>query len=148
MKTVILYYSIHHGNTKKLAEAIAAADPEVELIEASNAATADLSGYDLIGLASGVYGGNWGKPILRAMENRLPEGKNVFLLCTSSMKLDMHLKEARKIIADKNCREVGMYRCTGYDTFGPFKIIGGVGKGHPNEKECRKAVEFYQGLIK
>ena len=146
MKTIILYYSMHHGNTKKLADAIAAANSDVELVKASEADSVDLSSYDLIGLASGVYAGNLGKPLLKAME-RLPEGKDVFLLVTSSMKLNSHLKEARRIIAAKGCKEVGMYRCIGYDTFGPFKLVGGVAKGHPDEDDCSKAVEFYNSLI-
>ena len=33
MKTIILYYSNHHGNTKKLVDAIQASDPEnVEIL--------------------------------------------------------------------------------------------------------------------
>ena len=33
MKTVIVYYSKHHGNTKKLLDVIAGADPTVVLID-------------------------------------------------------------------------------------------------------------------
>ena len=46
MKTIILYYSNHHGNTKKLVDAIAASDPEnVELLDVTKAGPRDLSGY-------------------------------------------------------------------------------------------------------
>ena len=41
---------------------------------------------------------------------------------------------------------IGEYECLGFDTFGPFKLVGGLQKGHPTEEEIRKAVEFYQGL--
>ena len=34
----------------------------------------------------------------------------------------------------------------GFDTFGPFKLVGGIAKGHPDEDEIRGAVEFYEGL--
>lgn len=54
MKTILIYYSKHHGNTRKLAEAIAAAE-DVTLLDASSSAEADLSGYDRIGFASGIY---------------------------------------------------------------------------------------------
>ena len=40
----------------------------------------------------------------------------------------------------------GGYLCCGYDTYGPFKIIGGLKKGHPTEKEIQDAVDFYIGL--
>ena len=41
----------------------------------------------------------------------------------------------------------GKYSCKGYDTFGPFKLIGGIAKGHPNEKDLAGAVEFYQNIL-
>ena len=46
----------------------------------------------------------------------------------------------------KNCTEIGAYGCRGYDTFGPFKLLGGIAKGHPTEEEIRGAVKFYQEL--
>ena len=51
-----------------------------------------------------------------------------------------------KIAVNKNCRVTGKYECLGFDTFGPFKIIGGLQKGHPTQEEIRRAVEFYQSL--
>ena len=38
------------------------------------------------------------------------------------------------------------YGCFGFDTFGPFKIVGGIKKGHPTDEEIEDAVRFYQGL--
>ena len=53
MKTIILYYSNHHGNTKKLVDAIQASDPEnVEILDVTTAGPKDLSGYEWIGVAS------------------------------------------------------------------------------------------------
>lgn len=46
----------------------------------------------------------------------------------------------------KQCRELGAYQCLGFDTFGPFKLIGGIAKGHPNEDEIAAAVSFYLSL--
>ena len=89
MKTIILYYSNHHGNTKKLVDAIAASDPEnVELLDVTKAGPRDLSGYDWIGVASGIYAGSFGKPLLNYMSDNLPAGKNVFIIFTSAMNRD------------------------------------------------------------
>ena len=52
----------------------------------------------------------------------------------------------RKIAKKKHCRELGAYHCLGFDNFGPFKLVGGIAKGHPTEKEIADAVKFYQGL--
>ena len=54
MKTLIVYHSEHHGNTKKLLDAIAEQEG-VTLVEAEDASKVDVSSYDLIGLASGIY---------------------------------------------------------------------------------------------
>ena len=40
----------------------------------------------------------------------------------------------------------GQYICSGYDTFGPFKFVGGLRKGHPDADEIQGAVRFYEGL--
>ena len=52
MKTIIIYESLHHGNTKKLVDAIAAEYP-VEICDA-RAFEGDLSRYDTVGFASGI----------------------------------------------------------------------------------------------
>ena len=64
MKTAIVYYSKHHGNTKKLLDAIAAA-AEVDLIDVTADKDADLLGYDRIGFASGIYYSSFAKPSRR-----------------------------------------------------------------------------------
>ncbi len=58
MTTAIIYYSNHHGNTKKLLDAIAASDDSVTLIDTTEQKDADLSSFDRIGLASGIYFSN------------------------------------------------------------------------------------------
>ena len=44
----------------------------------------------------------------------------------------------------KGCRFLGQYICTGYDTFGPFKLVGGLRKGHPDANEIKGAVRFFE----
>ena len=61
MNTAIVYYSKHHGNTKKLLDAIAKADSEVTLIDVIEKPDADMSQYDRIGLASGIYFSSYAK---------------------------------------------------------------------------------------
>ena len=46
----------------------------------------------------------------------------------------------------KQCELLDEYICLGFDTFGPFKLVGGLAKGHPTEEEIQGAVEFYQRL--
>ena len=145
MKTAIVYYSEHHGNTKKLLDAIAAKH-DVTLIDVTKAPETDLSGYDRIGLASGIYYSSFAKQLLAYAEEHLPEGKDVFYIFTHGAPKGMFLNAVRKIAEVKHCRELGDYHCQGYDTFGPFKLVGGIAKGHPTEDEISGAVSFYEGL--
>ena len=31
---------------------------------------------------------------------------------------------------------------------GPFKLVGGIAKGHPNDQDLEDEVEFYKGIIR
>lgn len=147
MKTIILYYSNHHGNTKKLVDAIQASDPEnVEILDVTKAGPKDLSEYEWIGVASGIYAGSFGKPLLNYLKDNLPPGKNVFILFTSAMNMDSMSSSVRKVIEEKNCWVMGQYSCPGYNTFGPFKLVGGTAKGRPNKADLEGAVKFYKNL--
>ena len=87
-----------------------------------------------------------GKPLLNYMSENLPAGKKVFILFTSAMNRASLSSSAKKVIEEKKCQAVGQYSCPGYNTFGPFKLIGGTAKGHPTKEELDAAVEFYKGL--
>lgn len=144
-RTAIVYYSTHHGNTKKLLDAIAAAN-DVTLIDVTQKPTTDLTCFDRIGFASGIYYSSFAKPLLNYAGAYLPEGKDVFFLSTQGNPVGRYFGSIRKIAKEKNCRELGCYTCQGFDTFGPFKLVGGISKGHPTEKEITAAVSFYRSL--
>ena len=145
MKTAIIYYSKHHSNTKKLLDAIAAGS-EVKLIDVTVEPDIDLSSFDCIGIASGIYYSSFAKQILTYASESLPEGKDVFFIYTHGAPKGEFLKSIREITEAKNCKEIGAYGCRGFDTFGPFKLIGGIAKGHPTVEEIKGAAEFYQKL--
>lgn len=147
MKTIILYYSNHHGNTKRLVKAVA--DAGVETIDVSKQPeNRDLSEYDVIGIASGIYAGNFGKPILTYVEKNLPEQAKTFLIYTCAKPADRYTNSIKKILNEKNSDLLGEYRCQGYNTFGPFKLVGGTAKGHPTQDEIDAAVVFYHQITK
>lgn len=145
MATAIIYYSEHHGNTKKLLDMICAAASDVELIDVTKE-DKDLSGYDRIGIASGIYFSSFAKQVLDYAEKHLPEGMPVFFIYTHGAPAGNFLKGIRAITEKKHCRELGEFRCQGFDTFGPFKLVGGIAKGHPTHEEIMAAVRFYQEL--
>ena len=145
MKTAIVYYSRHHGNTKKLLDAIAAQE-DVTLLNVLEDKNADLSAFDRIGFASGIYYSSFARQIISFADMHLPENKEVFYIYTHGAPVGGFLKRIREAAAKKHCRELGYYHCLGFDTFGPFGLVGGIAKGHPTEEEIAAAVKFYQTL--
>ena len=143
MKTAIIFASVHHGNTRKIVEQIDR-NNDVDLIDATQVKEKDLSEYDRIGFASGIYYGKFHQSVLNFASVNLPEYKEVFLICTYGGSAAYQSIET--IIKDKHCNVIGKFSCKGYDTFGPFKLVGGIAKGHPNEKDLAAAMEFYQSL--
>lgn len=143
MKIAIIFASVHHGNTRKIVEKIAR-NNDVDLIDATQVKEKDLSEYDRIGFASGIYYGKFHQSVLNFASVNLPEYKEVFLICTYGGSAAYQSIET--IIKDKHCNVIGKFSCKGYDTFGPFKLVGGIAKGHPNEKDLAAAMEFYQSL--
>lgn len=143
MKTAIVYHSSHHGNTKKVVQAIAQGR-DVTLIDASAVKCADLIGYELIGFASGIYFGKFHTDVLEFAENNLPEGKKVFFLSTYGG--SSNTKAIEEVVKAKSGQIVDQFGCKGHDTFGPFKLVGGICKGHPDETDLKNACQFFDGL--
>ncbi len=146
MKTCIIYYSKHRGNTKKLLDAIKAVDPEVELIDATEKREADLNVYERIGFASGVYYGKFAEQVLTFAKVNLPPQKDVFFIATAGNPMKSNFNSIASVADDKQSKELGRFQCKGVDTFGPFKLVGGIQKGHPTAGEVTEAVNFYKNL--
>ena len=131
MRKAIVYASVHHGNTEKLVKGIAE-ECQVDLIDAVKQPNADLNSYDMIGFASGIYFSKFHQSILG------------FLICTYGG--SANYKSIEQILDKKHASVVGKFGCKGYDTFGPFKLVGGIAKGHPNEEDMKNAADFIKGL--
>lgn len=145
-KAVIIYASTHHGSTKKLAEAIAK-QYDVHLIDATKQQTVDLSEYNLIGFGSGIDFGKFYGSVEQFLERNLPENKRVFFLYTCA-KVSSRFTEIIKDAARKKGAVIlGEYGCRGFNTYGPWKMIGGMNKDHPSAEELQGAVRFFESLL-
>lgn len=145
MKTAICYLSCHHGNTRKVVEAMAEAG-NVDLIDVRTRQAVRLEEYDCVGLASGIYAFTMHKALEAFARQYLPAGKPVFFVCTYGGAKGRGSRALRQIAAEKGCPVLGEFGCRGYDTFGPFQLAGGIAKGHPSEQELEQARAFYRGL--
>ncbi|MEM1558077.1 MAG: flavodoxin family protein [Thermoproteota archaeon] len=153
MKTLIIYVSIHHGNTERIARAIG------EVLKADLAKTAEvdsevISGYDLIGFGSGIYFGKHHSSLFHLID-KLPyqNGKMAFIFSTSGLRKIWLIhdfdKPLRNKLLAKGFRVIGDFNCRGWDTY-PFwvKPFNGINKGKPGIKEIEDAKCFARRLEK
>ena len=147
MKTAIIYASVHHKNTEKLVSAIAAKHPDIDLIDATKTVLKSLEDYDLIGITSGIYFSKFHKSVIQFISENLPAHKKTFVMYTCGSEQSVYLKIITNLISSKGSAVIGSYSCPRFDTFGPFKLVGGLQKGHPNDDEIQNAVNFYEDLI-
>ena len=145
-RAAIIYASTHQGSTRKLVDAIAE-QYEITRIDAVQQRQADLSGYDLIGLASGIDFGKFYPCVVEFLEANLPEKKRVFFLYTCARTSDRFTQSIRDAARRKNAIVVGEYGCRGYNTYGPWKLVGGMNKNHPSPEELSAGVCFFQSLL-
>lgn len=144
MKSIIIYESTHHGNTKKIVDAITQKH-NAEAVSIEDAESVELSGYDMVGLAAGIAFGKFYKR-MEEFAAKIPSGKRAFLLYTCGNPSGGYVKSITKTLESNGVKVMGSYGCRGYDTYGPFKLVGGIAKGHPTEEEIDGAVAFYDKI--
>jgi len=143
--TILFYYSVHHGNTKKIVKALEARFG-ITLVRVPCDELPSLEAYGLVGFASGVYMSEFGKPLLD-LANRLQlEGKDCFTLYTCGAVSGKYDGRFVKLLESKGANVVGRFHCRGYDTFGPFKLVGGIAKDRPDEADVADAIRFFEKL--
>jgi len=149
MKALVIYESVHHGNTKRIAEAMSAVlKAKLERVGAAKASS--LKGCGLVGFGSGIFFGRHHRTLLD-FAGKLPEerGKAAFIFSTSgSAKAEENSSHnaLRKLLTAKGFKIVGEFSCPGYDTFGPFRLIGGLNKGRPDKNDLADARKFAEGI--
>lgn len=150
MKALIIYQSIHHQNTEKIARLIS----EIlgaKLVKPTEIQPAEILNYDLIGFGSGIYFWHHHVSLLNLVKN-LPrlENKKAFIFSTSGAKYGKKFfhRSLRKLLIKKGFQIIDEFNCPGFDSFGPLKIFGGLNKGRPNENDLEKTRNFALKLLK
>ena len=146
-KIVIIYESKHQGNTYKLVKKISD-KYKIEIINAAEPSAVNLDKYDIIGLASGIDFGKFYKSVENFAKQNLPMKKKVFFIYTCAMDRKGFTDSIKEIVLEKEGIILGEFGCKGYNTYGPWKIIGGMKKKHPTEKEVESAMKFFEYIVK
>ena len=141
MKAIIVYSSRHHGNTEKVARAMAT-ELSADLKPLADAKPADLDGFDLVGLGSAINRFDV-HPEMTAFVRGLTDrsGQKAFIFSTCASGKDFSTK-LRDLMVEKNFQVVGEFHCTGLWTPGPFKVRD----GHPDETDLENARAFARSL--
>lgn len=146
-KIAVLYKSVHHHNTEKLLKEIQKEIP-VDLYEVSNSFDTDLSSYDMVGFASGIYNQDMHKSLFDFVSQNPSLPRKSFILYTSGTNNPRYASKFSKTLLQRGIEVVDIFHCKGHDTYLKiFKPIGGIAKGHPNNKDIQKAITFVKNLV-
>ena len=145
MKIAMVYVSYHHGNTRRIIDAMCEVE-DIDLFKVSEAKKVDFSAYDAIGFASGIYFSKFHKAIEKLACEIDLSGKKVFTVYTCGFKCINYARGIQMTIRAQDCEFVGGFSCRGYDTYGIFGKIGGLARGHPDEKDLRNAQAFIKSI--
>lgn len=145
---LIVYTSIHHGNTKRIATAMAE-EIDATLKPIVETSVDDIAGADLVGFGSGIYFWRHHRDLLR-LADELPgmPGKRAFLFSTSGIGPGwLWHRSLRCRLRRKGFTIVDEYACRGHDTYGLLRLIGGIHKNRPNDGDLAQAQRFAAQLV-
>lgn len=150
MKSIIFFTSVHHGNTRKIAHAIAEQlGAELFDMDERGVPQMDISSYDLVGLGSGVYRFGLSPKLFKLARSIGLKDKKVFLFSTSSSGQEKWHKRFKSVLARKNAVLLGEFVCLGFLDWAFFKKFdGGLNQGHPDEADLTAARAFADSLKK
>jgi flavodoxin len=139
---------VEHKNTEKIAKKINQV-LKGDIMSAEEVNTSELDKYDLIGFGSGIFYGKFHKSILNLVDQfENVENKKAFVFSTSGQGSKGFNDSLKNKLEKKGFDVIGSFACKGFDTFGPFKVFGGLAKGRPNEDDVKAAENFAAELLK
>ena len=147
MKILILYHSEHHGNTEKIARAMAEKVDAV-ILKAANVSPEDFDIYDTFGFGSGVYSGRLHSELSEIL-GKLPQqdNKKAFIFSTTGSKTYSSIAHDRfrPELEGKGFKIIGEFSCLGFDT---ALTKEGINKGKPNKQDIKDAEDFITVVLK
>ena len=144
---LIIYHSEHHGNTKKIAKAMAE-KINADILKAADASLNKFEEYDIVGFGSGVYNGKLHKELSEIL-SKIPQqdDKKAFIFSTTGSKTysSMAHERFRPMLEEKSFEIIGEFSCLGFDT---ALTKEGINKSRPNKQDIKDAEDFIVNIIK
>jgi len=149
MKTLIIYKSIHHESSKKIAERMAKV-LGADIMEPEQLNLEDVKKYDLLGFGSGIYDAKHHISLIN-LADKLPLTSKtkafLFSTCGVTWEFPKNHDALKEKLKSKGYSVVDDFTCVGHNTNSFLKYFGGMNKGRPNEKDMQKVEEFARELI-
>lgn len=144
MKTVIVCTSVSHGNTRRIADSMAQV-LDAKVVSPEQADLTELAEADLVGFGSGVFYSRL-HPHITDFVKALPAGRGrAFVFATSGLPaipLAPFTRPLVQLLEDKGLEVDGTFSCRAFDTWGPFKLVGGINRQRPNDADLAAARAF------
>lgn len=155
IKSLVVVFSYHHGNTEKIANAMAKV-LGAEVKTPQQVFPEKLREYDLIGFGSGIYSATFDPSVL-TLADRLSfaAGKKAFLFSTYGAPavavtrnfVTNNHAEIREKLQLKGYEVIGEFGCAGWNTNSFLKYFGGLNKGQPNAEDLANAEMFAREMM-
>ncbi|WP_042364809.1 flavodoxin family protein [Streptacidiphilus neutrinimicus] len=147
MKALIVCTSVSHGNTRRIADAMGRA-LRARVVDPGQVDPEELSGFDLVGFGSGIYLRRF-HPRLRRFVRALPADGHgrAFVFATSGLP-GVPFRPLERALGQKGFRVDGAFSCRAFDTFLPFRLVGGLHKGLPGPADLDAAHAFAERLAR
>ncbi|MEU6465319.1 flavodoxin family protein [Streptomyces sp. NPDC046976] len=144
MKSVIVCASVSHGNTRRVADSMAQV-LGARVVSPGQADPAELADADLVGFGSGVFYSRL-HPDLMSFVKGLPTGRGrAFVFATSGLPeipLMSFTRPLVRLLEGKGFEVDGSFACRAFDTWAPFKLVGGINRQRPNAGDLAAARAF------
>jgi flavodoxin len=143
----IVYASVHHGNTQKVADVLSV-ELSADTFTVAQASGIELSQYDLVGVGSGIYFGRHHTSLLELVDRWRTPPRKTFIFSTAGLPILRWCQHAvlRQRLKAKKCLVLAEFCCRGWDTVGPLWLMGGINRKHPNAKDLQRARDFARQL--
>ncbi len=148
MTGALICQSVHHGNTAKVARAMAAV-LAAEVMTPEQARVSDLSACDLLGFGSGIYAFRHHPTVLQLAREIDVRDRATFVFSTCGFNvLWLNHLALRAALRRRGAQIVGEFSCRGFDTFGPLRLFGGINRGRPGPGDLQRAERFARRIAR
>jgi flavodoxin len=150
MKSLLIVFSYHHNNTRKIAEVIAKV-LDAKIMKPQEINPEEFQEYDLVRFGSGIYSAKHHRTLLD-LADKLPQVSysKSFIFSTAALtsekKLTKDHSTLRGKLQSKGYVIVDDFQCKGFNTNSFMKYLGGMNKGRPNAEDLQHAKEFAEAL--